>query len=378
MAQIFENSIPGIGQLDHKLKQFQGLVRMDDLLFAFLSTDNAHRQAAEHAFAQQKQANPRNVLEQLCQAVSNSTSEANRSLAAVLLRGIVVREPKLWGALSVDEVEHVRTLILECLMRETVGHVQRKIANLAASHAKLSPWPALMKGVVQLSQSSEFRHNELSLFLVDKLAEYIPEVLKKELSTVGNIIEPFLVGSRGDMKTRAVACQALCSVVFEMSAADGETGQEFCRGVNRVAEFLVAALAAGEEQLLQDVLTSLQQISKERSQLLHSSFVPLCEVCTAICHADPNTIEGGTKVLALGIIIDLHSLQQSASFATPATRTNCLLLCMKLLTQVDDEDDTVSSCTRPEGEENGFGDVAGTPPGSMRSLKYAQIHTEIH
>ena len=103
--------------------------------------------------------------------------------------------------------------MLESLIKEEIGHLQRKIANTVATHAKLSPWPALMQGVVQLSSSGNTKHNELCLFLLDRLAENIGSLLVSNLDTVMNIILPFLK-EHNTLQTRSYAAQALSSLLF--------------------------------------------------------------------------------------------------------------------------------------------------------------------
>ena len=41
---------------------------------------------------------------QLSTALGTSSNESYRSLSAILLRGIVLREPHLWGSLTSEEV----------------------------------------------------------------------------------------------------------------------------------------------------------------------------------------------------------------------------------------------------------------------------------
>ena len=291
---------------------------MDTLLLVLLSADNKQRAVAEREFSIMKVQSPRDVLSQLCQMVASAAAnEAVRSLAAVLLRGITVREAKLWESLSEDELRSVRDMLLGCLTQHdgVVGHLQRKVAHVAAAHAKLAPFPALHTAVVQLSASADPRHNELSLFLVDKLAEYTPQEIVADVATVGRIIEPFLTGQRGDLSTRASACTALCSVVYELphTAADaakaarrggssgagaggGEGATALCRALAHLPPFLHAALAAGEEQLLQDVLTATKQLSEYRPALLRGLHGPLAEALGAICHAPADDVDGATKV----------------------------------------------------------------------------------
>jgi len=348
---------------------------MDSLLLLLLSADNKQRATAEHEFELRKAQSPRDVLSQLCHIVASpAANEGVRSLAAVLLRGITVREAKLWASLSDEEVRSVRDMLLGCLTQTdgAVGHLQRKVAHVAAAHAKLAPFPALHSAVVQLSASADPRHNELSLFLVDKLAEYTPKEIVADVATVGRIIEPFLTGQRGDLSTRASACKALCSVAYELPhTADGAAkpvpGNDggaaaavaaLCGALAHIPPFLHAALAAGDEQLLQDVLTSTKQLSEDRRGLLRAIHAPLAAALASVCHAPADAVDGATKVLALGVLVDMHMAGPAASEPAAAeSRKSCLLLCMHHMADVDVDDDAVASPTRPAADD-GFGDVS--------------------
>lgn len=125
----------------YQLNFFSKAFTMESILLAILSNDNTARAIAERQFAEFKQNFPRDVgntfinrtpiiwctycvqctvislttrsiyvsfllqvLSQLSAVLNSSSNESYRSLSAILLRGIVLREPHLWGCLTCEEV----------------------------------------------------------------------------------------------------------------------------------------------------------------------------------------------------------------------------------------------------------------------------------
>ena len=98
------------------------------LLTAFLSNDNALRYNAEMAFSGIKKSNPREVIRGLVAIILDEQVEL-RPLAAVLLRGITIREPDLWNALSQEEIVSIRVHLLQGLEAAAAIGNQRKLID---------------------------------------------------------------------------------------------------------------------------------------------------------------------------------------------------------------------------------------------------------
>lgn len=229
-------------------------------------------------------------------------------------------------------------------MNENIDHLQRKIANTIASHAKLSIWPALMQGIVQLSQSANMKHHELCLFLLDKLAENIGPLLISNLDLIMNIILPFLL-EKNFLRIRIFATQALCSVLFEVP----DINKNLCDFLNHIPSIIMKGVEEDiDESLLQDMLGNICRLAKEKSEFFFNSWEQLFSAIFILCGDD--RIVGGSRVIALDIVITLLTSKKSSFCSTEKSRKDSLHLCMKLMTAVEDDDDAISSKTRPESE----------------------------
>jgi hypothetical protein len=331
---------------------------MESILYAILGNDNASRTAAEMQLNEFKEVQPSNVLLQLSAVLTSSLNEAYRSLSAILLRGIVLREPQLWSTLTTEQYYHIRNQLLESLIKEEIGHVQRKIADTVAAHAILSEWNELMQGVVQLSISQNKKHHELCLFLLDKLAEYVGSYLILHIDAISGIIIPFL--SDNDIQIQAYAVQALCSLLHEISSDNTSTNPNtsiLYHSLQQIPNIVIKIIEKQEDLILYDMLKAVCRLSKERSELFSQSCEQLFSSLQSLCMHDD--MDGSTKIIGLEIYIDLLASRKSAIYSTPKNRMECLQLCMRLMTTVDEDDDAISLPTRPESEDNGFGDVDG-------------------
>ena len=237
----------------------------------------------------------------------------------------------------------MRNQLLESLIKEELGHVQRKIANTVAAHATLSPWPALMKGIVQLSSSATIKHHALCLFLLDKLAENIGSVLISNLDHIMRIILPFLL-ENNELNNRILGAQALCSVLFEVQTIT----PNLCDSLQLLPPIILRAVAQQEDLLLQDMLQNMSRLSNEKPELFISSWNLLFQSIQTLCESEE--IEGGSKVCALQIMITLITSNKSSFCSVESSRRECLRLCIRLMTAVDEDDEAVCSHTRPESE----------------------------
>ena len=138
------------------------------LLFAFLANDNARRVEAEAAFAEMKKTSTRDVIIALAQQIFTDPPEL-RPLAAVMLRGITVREPDLLRSLEPTDAEQLRGWLLQGLEATLAHPNRRKVIDCIAANARLGQWPALYSLVGKLAGGDEV-HVISALEIIEKLA----------------------------------------------------------------------------------------------------------------------------------------------------------------------------------------------------------------
>ena len=247
--------------------------------------------------------------------------------------------------LFLSQFEQTRQQLLESLIKEEIGHVQRKIANTVATHAKLTSWPALMQGIIELSSSTNYKHHDLALFLLDKLAENIGTVLLNNIDLVFNIIIPFL-SETNNLQTRILGAQAFCSVLHEIPL--GNTILH--NALQLLPPIIISAINNSDDLLLQDLLSSICRLVKEKTEFFILSWESLFSCIQTLCESAD--LDNGTQVIGLEIIVILLTNKKSSFCSTIKSRKDCLHLCMKLMIVVDEDDVSIFSRTRPisEGE----------------------------
>lgn len=200
-----------------------------------------------------------------------------------------------------------------------------------------------MEGIVQLSSSATTKHHALCLFLLDKLAENIGSILISNLDTIMGIILPFL-HEKNELNNRILAAQALCSVLFEVQTLT----PNLCDSLKLLPPIILQAVAEHEDLLLQDMLQNMSRLSNERPELFINSWDTMFRAIQILCE-NPD-IEGGSKVCALQVMITLITAKKSSFCSIDSSRRECLRLCIRLMTAVDEDDEAVSSHSRPESE----------------------------
>jgi hypothetical protein len=200
------------------------------------------------------------------------------------------------------------------MIKEQTAHIQRKIADTVGAHVKISEWPELMAGIIHLSQSSIVKQQELCLFLIDKLAEYVGPFLVSNLDVVSTIILPFLSETQ-TIKTRTYAVQALCSVLSELPEGNFNLSDSLLQ----VPPIILKAIESEEDDILQSMLQFITRLTKEKAEIFISSWMPLFSSLQSVCMC--NTLEGTTKVVALEIIVYLITSRKAEFCSNTSSRT---------------------------------------------------------
>lgn len=200
-----------------------------------------------------------------------------------------------------------------------------------------------MQGVIELSSSTNTKHHDLALFLLDKLAENIGNVLLNNIDLVMNIILRFL-SENNCLQTRVLGVQALCSVLYEIP-----TGNILIyNSLQLISSIIITAINELEDFFLQDMLQSICRLAKEKIGFFISSWEHIFSCIQLLCHK--KELDNGVKVIGLEINIIFMTYKNNSFSSTIKSRKDCLHLCMELLTVVSDEDDSISSTLRPESE----------------------------
>lgn len=211
-----------------------------------------------------------------------------------------------------------------------------------------------MEGVMQLSVSSDVKHNELCLYLLDKLAEHVGSYLVANLTVVGNIILPFLQGNNG-VKIRTYAVQAVCSILHELpenatknyensSSNNNSTANSNSSGDNGINNAMTKVLVnslqhisdiinnsinsnegTNDEAYVHDMLVCINRLSKNKNEFFVLSWEGFFQSIIALCNS--SEVEINSKILALEIWINLLTGDNSSSYCSNEnSRKECLMV----------------------------------------------------
>ncbi|KAF0734185.1 hypothetical protein Ae201684P_003140 [Aphanomyces euteiches] len=149
----------------------------EQMLWNLMSPENSVRNHAEMIFENMK-ADSDSTLLPLLQVIRSNLSDDVRSLAAVLLRRVLIRdEVSLWTNASADTQNRVKTDLLHVLTYETNPSIRRKLCDtvgeLASSILEEGEWEELLPCMFQWITSANVAHRESALRVFEMISMYI-------------------------------------------------------------------------------------------------------------------------------------------------------------------------------------------------------------
>jgi hypothetical protein len=324
-------------------------------------------------------------------AMRTAPVEAYRALAAILLRGITLRESHLWQeALSAEDFAVARREMLAALTSEPSPFIQRKIVDTVAMHAKLGEWPELMEAVITMMHTPEEANSStsvtgkwkiVSLQLIDKLAEYVGKFLvsANNFNVTMSVITAGLA-TQQQQQTAAIhssAYLALCSVLFEVEDSVLTESASVRSHLQSLPAFLHSLHALGDDNNLVDLLTAIGRLMKDKPQVIAICAPALFNVCLPIAlntapsaaaaspaHVQPQSqlLDEGTRISGIDICtVLLMNPTTSRVCSNATTRQQLLQALIQLIIQIDTDSDAndmggLALLSKPESGQ-GFGDV---------------------
>lgn len=102
--------------------------------------------------------------------VLHQSNEEHRTMTAVLLRGLIIRQPNLFHSFEQSTFHEFRTQLLSLTINESIPLVQRQLAHVVAALAQTESWPELLNSLPEMGQADNPQIRQLCFFLIDKLA----------------------------------------------------------------------------------------------------------------------------------------------------------------------------------------------------------------
>ncbi|KAL6776649.1 IPB2 [Auxenochlorella protothecoides x Auxenochlorella symbiontica] len=321
------------------------------LLQGLLSSENEVRSQAEQAFTELKKY-PDTCVPGLVQGLRSNPDPASRSLCAVLLRKVLVRdEPSLWTGLSPASKQLVMTESLNSIKTEQVRNIANKVCDLvselAAGVLEESGWPELLPFMFQCIQSGEDRLMESALSMFAQLASHIMSVLLQYLGTLHGILAAALAHASTDV--RLAAMKATCAFIQELeSPAEREKFQAL---VPALVQTIGHAIQAGDEPAAQEALELFIELAEENPRFLRKQLVDIVSAMLQVAESD--SLESGIRTLAVEFLVTLCEAREKAPGMMrrlpqlPERLFNCLMLFL-----LDVEDVPEWHTAEDEKEEN--------------------------
>jgi hypothetical protein len=285
-----------------------------------------------------------------------------RALAAILLRGITLREADLWRSLSQEEFAAARSEMLGALAEERLPFIQRKIVDSVAIHCKLAEWPELMDAVVAMQASADAGWKLISLHLIDKLAEYVG----KFLVSGSNFTVTLSVISAGmelkDVSIQSSAYLALCSVMYEIDAVDGTVQKH----LTALPAFMATLNSYNDDSGIVDITTAISRLLREKAAFIARIASPLLEV--SLLMSSNHDLEESARIAAIDICTALLTNSATSRMcSTPQSRQHLLDALIKIIVDIDDDEGGIQLLSKPESGQ-GFGDVDADGDDNMEEL----------
>ena len=216
------------------------------LLRRLLETSNEDRKEAERVFNLCK-SQPEPLAVRLVAVIQSPSISADiRTLAAVLLRRVTVKEQEsLWPQLNPAAQAKLKTDLLSILQSEPSKPIWKKvcdtISDLAVGIVESSGWPELLPFMFQCVTSNDDRMKEASLIIFAQIAPYLQEPLLPHLASLHDVFLHCL--QSGSINVRLASLQAASNFVQALeSASDVAKFQDLLPGM---VQTLSLALQSG-------------------------------------------------------------------------------------------------------------------------------------
>lgn len=281
------------------------------LLRRLLETSNEDRKEAERVFTLCKTQGEALTVRLVGVIQSPSISPDVRTLAAVLLRRVIVKdEESLWPQLNPSAQAKLKTDLLSILQAEPAKPIWKKvcdtISELAVGIVETSGWPELLPFMFQCVTANDDRMKEASLIIFAQIAPYLQDPLLPHLASLHDVFLHSLQSP--SLNVRLAALQAVSNFVQALeSAADVAKFQDLLPGI---IQTLSMALQSGDEATAQEILEELVEVAGVEPTYMRKQLPAVTGAMLEI--AESASLEAATRHLAIELLITLAEARQQA------------------------------------------------------------------
>lgn len=315
-------------------------VHFETLIIHLMSAANDQRSQAEALFNLCKQTHPDTLVLKLAFSLQSSPHTDARAMSAILLRKQLTRDDSfLWKNLSVTTQANLKSILLDCVQRETDKTILKKLCDTVSELAsRILPdggWPELLPFMLHCVNSTNFNLKESALLIFAQLSEYIGDTLVPYLDTLHSVFFQCLASSTNSDVRIAALGAAINFIQCLSEAAERDKFQDL---LPFMMQTLNEALNSDQEATAQDALELLIDLAGSEPRFLRRQLV---EVVDSMLHiAEAETLEEGTRHLAVEFVITLAEARERAPGMMrklPQFIERLFAILMKMLLDIEDE-----------------------------------------
>ena len=329
-------------------------VHFEALISHLMATANDQRSQAETLFNLCKQTHPDSLVLKLAILLQSSPHPEARAMAAILLRKQLTRDDSyLWPNLSATTQANLKSILLDCVQRETAKTISKKlcdtVSELASGILPDGGWPELLPFMFQCVTSSNFKLQEAALLIFAQLSQYIGETLLPHLDTLHSVFLQSLASSMNSDVRIAALGAAINFIQCLSNAAERDKFQDL---LPLMMQTLTEALNSSQEATAQEALELLIELAGTEPRFLRRQLVEVVGSMLQIAEAE--LLEEGTRHLAVEFVITLAEARERAPGMIrklPQFIQRLFAILMKML--LDIEDDPVWHSAEEEHEDAG-------------------------
>ena len=343
---------------------------VDQLLNAFLGTDNATRKAAEAAMEGMKKSAPADLSLGLLQMLRASPEPQKRQLCAVLLRKTVLYEEPgretddnshaLWYQLPENtratickEVLAAAQAELSEIVLRPLNHALAEIAGLVMMNGSVN-WPELWTMMHACATGPSPQQQESAFILFEMLASYVAYGLKEHRDMFGAIFKSKLMDSSAPVRVRvaaskAAAAQLICSETAEEAQRFSELLPSILQALSDVVQ------QSDQEEASRELAGVLIEVAEQHATLFRKLLPQALHLLIGL--AGNAAVDNEVRRLCLETVVTLAETAGGMVRKLPGDLylTSLLPVVMGMLLEHGEEEPSDSEWEATSGADDAFG-----------------------
>lgn len=311
------------------------------VLNAFLSGDNALRKQAEALYAQEA-TNPASLLQRLFAYYGERSLDVSaRLLCGVLLRRLIEKSLHM---LPADMIASFQSGLLAVWSSETdskllanLSHLISQVAYTIAQPPINGNWTQLIPAVAaETAQMSDLSKISASFKLIETLAEYRPDDITANISTLGGFLAPFL--GHSDVNVQIASAKATASCITALD--DEESRILFKPALQPIINVIGAALQQGFEIEATAIIDHLVAVAEIQPIFFRGAVETIVPIMLQIAgHKD---FEFSTRSMALELLATLSQTAPALVRKCSSLVPGVVPLAFNMMLETDEDDDEFS------------------------------------